>query len=169
MNLESDFKDFIQLLNQHKVDYMVVGGYALAFHGEPRFTGDMDIWINCSKENATRMVAVMHDFGAASVCFTKADFMNGAIIKQIGQPPLRIDILGEIDGVNYKDAIRDKQVYKSGGLSIPFIGVKDFIKNKEAVGGKKDLQDVKKLKPGLIKKRVSKKKGKSKIKKRGLR
>src|SRR5687767_13369358 len=125
MNLEPDFKEFVELLNRHQVDYMVVGGYALAFHGEPRFTGDMDIWIHRTEENAERMVAVMHDFGTASMGFTKEDFMDDSIVKQIGQPPLRIDILGEIDGVRYEDAVKDKQLYKSQGLSIPFIGVRD--------------------------------------------
>src|SRR5205823_1701330 len=124
--------------NKHKVEYMVVGGYALAFHGEPRFTGDMDIWIDVSKDNAEKMVNVMHAFGAASLGFTKQDFLDDSIIKQMGQPPLRIDILGTIDGVLYADAIKDKQYFKSKELTIPFIGLKDFIKNKEAVGRTKD-------------------------------
>lgn len=156
MNLDPDFKDFVELLNKHQVEYMVVGGYALAFHGEPRFTGDMDIWIDCSELNAEKMMMVMNDFGAASIGFTKEDFMDGGIIKQIGQPPLRIDILGHIDGVSYADALKDKQVYKSEGIRIPYIGVKDFIKNKEAIGRKKDLMDVAKIKPKLIKKRKRK-------------
>lgn len=160
MNLEPDFRDFVELLNKHEVEYMVVGGYALAFHGEPRFTGDLDIWIDCSETNAEKMVTVMKDFGAASLGFTKEDFIDEGIIKQIGQPPLRIDILGEIDGVKYSEALRDKQKFKSQGLSIPFIGAKDFIKNKEAVGRKKDLEDVRKLEPKLLEKRVQK--GKSK-------
>lgn len=146
MNLEPDFMEFIEWLNKHKVDYMVVGGYALAFHGEPRFTGDMDIWINCTEENAEKMMAVMRDFGMSTLGFTKADFRNDNIVKQIGQPPLRIDILGAIDGVRYEEAVKNKQHFKTGKLIIHYIGVKDFIKNKEAVGRKKDLADVKKLK-----------------------
>jgi hypothetical protein len=165
MILEPDFRDFVELLNKYEVEYMVVGGYALAFHGEPRFTGDMDIWIDCTKINAEKMVTVMKDFGAASLGFTKEDFLEPGIIKQIGQPPLRIDILGEIDGVNYANAKKDKQYFKSQDLNIPFIGVTDFIKNKQAVGRKKDLQDVKnikKSKPKVIEKKKTaiKKKGK---------
>lgn len=140
MNLEKDFSDFFELLNDHGVEYMVVGGYALAFHGEPRFTGDMDIWIDVSASNSEKMVKVMHDFGAASLGFTKEDFMDEGIIKQIGQPPLRIDILGAIDGVNYEDAKKDKKFFTDGAFSIPFIGVQDFIKNKEAAGRKKILR-----------------------------
>lgn len=167
MNLEPDFRDFVVLLNKHAVEYMVVGGYALAFHGEPRFTGDMDIWIDCTEANAERMVTVLKDFGAASLGFTKVDFLDGGIIKQIGQPPLRIDILGEIDGVSYADAIKGKQYFKSKDLNIPFIGLADFIKNKEAAGRKKDLDDVKKVRkaqPNPIKKKkkkdIPRKKGK---------
>lgn len=153
MNLEPDFRDFVELLNKHEVEYMVVGGYALAFHGEPRFTGDLDIWIDCSEGNARKMVNVMRDFGAASLGFTKEDFMDEGIIKQIGQPPLRIDILGAIDGVKYCDAEKDKQQFTSQNLSIPYIGVKDFIKNKEAVGRKKDREDSKRIRPKLMEKK----------------
>lgn len=159
MNLEPDFRDFVHLLNKHEVEYMVVGGYALAFHGEPRFTGDLDIWIDCTEINSEKMLSVMKDFGAASLGFTKKDFMDEGIIKQIGQPPLRIDILGVIDGVKYSEAVRDKQQFKSQDLTIPYIGVKDFIKNKEAVGRKKDLEDVRKLQKfqsKLIEKKVRK-------------
>ncbi len=157
MNLERDFQDFVELLNNHEVEYMVVGGYALAFHGEPRFTGDLDIWIDCTESNAEKMLLVMNDFGAASLGFTKKDFLDATIIKQIGQPPLRLDILSEIDGVKYSDAVKDKQHFKSGDLSIPVIGVRDFIKNKESVGRKKDFQDAKKMKPKLIGKKPNEK------------
>jgi hypothetical protein len=157
MNLEPDFRDFVEILNKHEVEYMVVGGYALAFHGEPRFTGDLDIWIDCTETNAKKMVAVMKDFGAASLGFTKKDFLDEAIIKQIGQPPLRIDILGEIDGVRYSDAVKDKQQFKSQQLSIPYIGVKDFIKNREAIARKKGLKDVKRVRPKMVEKNPSSK------------
>ncbi|HWR32888.1 MAG TPA: hypothetical protein VN451_05160 [Chitinophagaceae bacterium] len=164
MNLEPDFRDFVDLLNKHEVEYMVVGGYALAFHGEPRFTGDLDIWIDCTETNAEKMVTVMQNFGAASLGFTKADFLDEGIIKQIGQPPLRIDILSEIDGVRFTDAVKNKQLFKSLDITIPFIGAKDFIRNKEAVGRKKDMVDAKKMKPKLMvkKKGELKKKGKGK-------
>ena len=148
MNLEKDFLDFVGLLNSHKVDYMVVGGYALAFHGEPRTTGDMDIWIDCTQANAEKMVTVMNKFGMGSLGFKAADFSEPGIINQIGQPPLRIDILNEIDGVQFADAVKGKQLFKSGKLEIPFIGKDDFIRNKKATGRKKDLQDVKKIQPG---------------------
>jgi len=147
MLLEKDFVDFVQLLNQHDVAYMVVGGYALAFHGEPRTTGDMDIWIDCTKANAKKLVRVIQDFGMGALGLTEKDFLEPGIITQIGYPPLRIDILTEIDGVQFKNAIQNRKRFKHGSLDISFIGREDFIKNKEAAGRKKDLQDVKRLLP----------------------
>jgi hypothetical protein len=156
MNLEKDFAEFVKLLNKHEVDYMVVGGYALAFHGEPRMTGDMDIWIDCTGANADKMVVVMKDFGMGSLGFKAEDFSEPGIINQIGQPPLRIDILNEIDGVQFADAVKGKQVFRSGKLEIPFIGKDDFVKNKKATGRKKDLEDVRRIQPRLVKKNVRK-------------
>jgi hypothetical protein len=158
MILEKDFTDFIELLNLHRVDYLVVGGYALAFHGEPRTTGDLDIWIDCSSTNADKMVKVMNDFGMASLGFTSKDFAEPGIINQIGQPPLRIDILTEIDGVLFLNATKKKEYFKTDKLLIPFISKEDLIRNKTATGRKKDLADVKKLLPKAVKK--SKGKGK---------
>ena len=158
MNLERDFADFVNLLNEHEVNYMVVGGYALAFHGEPRTTGDMDIWIDCTEPNAEKMVAVMRDFGMGSLGFRKEDFTKPGIINQIGQPPLRIDILNEIDGVQFADAMKGRQFFKFGKIEIPFIGKNDFVKNKIASGRKKDMADVKKIAPKAIQNVKNKKK-----------
>ena len=162
MNLEKDFADFVELLNKHKVKYMVVGGYALAFHGEPRTTGDMDIWIDCKPVNAKKMVVVMNEFGMGSLGFKAEDFSEPGIINQIGQPPLRIDILNEIDGVLFEDAVKAKQHFKSGKLDIPFIGKEDFIRNKKATGRKKDLEDVKRIEPKTKKKKAATSAGKRK-------
>ena len=147
MNIERDFADFVALLNKHAVDYMVVGGYALAFHGEPRTTGDMDIWIDCTESNARKMVIVMVEFGMGSIGFRWEDFVEPGIVNQIGQPPLRIDILTEIDGVTFAEAAGGRQFFKSGNLRIPFIGREDFIKNKKASGRKKDLADIRRITP----------------------
>lgn len=150
MILEKDFTDFVELLNKYEAEYMVVGGYALGFHGEPRTTGDMDIWIDCTAANAAKMVKVVDEFGMSSLGLKEKDFLQPGIVTQIGYPPLRIDILNEIDGVQYSEAIKDKQYFKEGKIKIPFIGRNDFIRNKEAVGRKKDLKNVKKIKPKLI-------------------
>lgn len=146
MTLAEDFEDFIKLLNLHRVEYMVVGGYALAFHGKPRHTGDLDIWINISEQNAERMLQVINDFGLQALGFQKADFMTEGLISQIGYPPLRIDVLNAIDGVEFNDAFEDVQkIALENDLSINYIGLNDLVKNKLASGRRQDRTDVKTL------------------------
>ncbi|RZK50665.1 MAG: hypothetical protein EOO99_00375 [Pedobacter sp.] len=143
MTLSEDFEAFINLLNQYEVEYLVVGGYALAFHGHPRFTGDLDIWINTSVKNANKMVQVLTDFGFGSIGFTPDDFLEENTISQIGYPPLRIDILNSIDGVNFHEAFKHKVEIEIEDLKIKYIALGDLIKNKKAAGRTQDLLDVK--------------------------
>lgn len=158
MTLAKDFEEFVGLLNKHQVNYMVVGGYALALHGKPRHTGDLDIWINISDENAERMLQVLRDFGMGALGFKKADFLKPGYITQIGYPPLRIDILNNIDGVEFSEAVQNRQKIKlDDDLEISFIGLQDFIRNKEAAGRSQDLSDIKE-----IKKKVSQRQKKGK-------
>jgi len=146
MILAKDFEDFVRLLNHHKVEYMIVGGYALAFHGKPRHTGDLDIWINISENNAKLMLRVLKDFGLSSMNFKKEDFLKAGYISQIGYPPLRIDILNTIDGVDFKDAVKEMRILKvDDDLTINYIGLNDFIKNKKASGRSQDLTDIKEI------------------------
>ncbi len=145
MTLDKDFEDFIVLLNQHGVDYMVVGGYALAFHGKPRHTGDLDIWIDMSNENAEKMIQVIDKFGMASLGMERSDFLKEGGIAQIGYPPLRIDILNEIDGLGFKEAYPNKLIIDVEGLPVNYIGLNDLIKNKQASGRKQDISDVNEL------------------------
>src|SRR5437899_3972139 len=134
MILAQDFEDFVRLLNTHEVKYMVVGGYALAFHGKPRHTGDLDIWINISEDNAERMLKVLKDFGLSSLGFEKDDFLKPGYITQIGYPPLRIDILNNIDGIEFSEAVQNMQRVNLDDFEISYIGLGDFIKNKQASG-----------------------------------
>jgi hypothetical protein len=143
---EQDFIDFIELLNQHSVDYMVVGAHALAFHGRPRHTGDLDIWIKPSEENAAKLVNVLNDFGFASLGLKETDFLKDNYVTQLGYPPLRIDILNSISGVEFDDAYKNKIEGEVDGLDVKFINVTEFIKNKEASGRQKDLSDIASLK-----------------------
>lgn len=146
MTLAEDFEDFVKLLNQYKIEYMVVGGYALAFHGKPRHTGDLDIWINISEDNALRMLEVIGDFGLQSLGFQKEDFLTEGLISQIGYPPLRIDLLNLIDGVTFKEALPDMQkIELDNDLTINYIGLNDLVKNKQASARRQDLTDVKTL------------------------
>jgi len=142
MNLEKDFEDFVRLLNEYHVDYMIVGGYALAFHGKPRHTGELDIWIAISDTNAGKMQLVIDDFGMASLGLKKADFLQAGIITQIGYPPLRIDILNEIDGISFEEASLNKATIDIDGLAVKYIGLDDLIKNKLASGRHQDISDV---------------------------
>src|SRR5476651_466363 len=108
MILEKDFQEFIELLNKHEVAYMVVGAHALAFHGRPRHTGDLDIWINPSEQNAIKLVDVLNEFGFGSLGLTKSDFLKENYVTQLGYPPLRIDILNTISGVEFDEAYANK-------------------------------------------------------------
>ncbi|HEY2582583.1 MAG TPA: nucleotidyltransferase [Mucilaginibacter sp.] len=145
MTLDKDFEDFVSLLNRYKVDYMIVGGYALAFHGKPRHTGDLDIWIDISNDNAKKMVHVTDEFGMASLGMEEEDFLQKGGITQIGYPPLRIDILNEIDGIDFHQAYPNKLTIDVDGLSINYIGLDDLIKNKQASGRSQDITDVNQL------------------------
>jgi predicted nucleotidyltransferase len=146
MTLAQDFEDFVKLLNKHQVDYMIVGGYALAFHGKPRHTGDLDIWINCSEANAEKLVMAIQEFGLASLGLSKSDFMKEGYVTQIGYPPLRIDILNTIDGVTFDSAFPNKLLVDVNGLEVKYIGLNDFIVNKTACGRSQDIADLREIK-----------------------
>ena len=145
MMFEQDFIDFIELLNINNVEYMVVGAHALAFHGRPRHTGDLDIWIKPSFENAEKMVKVLTDFGFGSLGLGKEDFLKENYVTQLGYPPLRIDILNSISGVDFDDAYKGRIIGQNEDLDISFINVADFITNKQASGRAKDLGDIEAL------------------------
>jgi len=151
MTLAQDFEDFIRLLNKFDVEYMVVGGYAMAFHGKPRYTGDLDIWINISEANAEKLIEVIKAFGMASLGLEKDDFLQPGYVSQIGYPPLRIDILNSIDGVNFKEAFQNRQKIVEDDLEISYISLNDLLQNKVASGRKQDIQDVREIKKELPK------------------
>jgi hypothetical protein len=142
MIFEKDFVDFIELLNTHNVEYMVVGAHALAYHGRPRHTGDLDIWIKPSLENAGKMISVLKDFGFGSLGLTEDDFLKENYVAQLGYPPLRIDILNSISGVNFDDAYKGRILGENDDLYVSFINISDFITNKKASGRPKDLGDI---------------------------
>ena len=146
MTLAQDFEDFVKLLNKHQVDYLVVGGYALAFHGKPRHTGDLDIWINSSEINSDKLVIAIKEFGLASLGLTKYDFMQEGYVTQIGYPPLRIDILNAIDGVKFEDAYPNRLLVDVNGIKVKYIGLKELVDNKTASGRSQDIADLKEIK-----------------------
>lgn len=145
MILEKDFQEFIELLNKHSVAYMVVGAHALAFHGKPRHTGDLDIWINPTDENAEKMIAVINEFGFGSVGLKKHDFLRDHYVTQLGYPPLKIDILNSISGVTFDEAYNNRLFIDVDGLNIGYIGLDDLIKNKQGTARKQDIADLENL------------------------
>lgn len=141
MNIHPDFSDFISALNQNNVDYVIVGAYDLAFLGYPRYTGDIDIWINPTTVNAKALLKAISDFGMKSLSLTKEDILSGNII-QIGYPPVRIDILTILDGLTADEIGSSRQQGSFGKLLVFYLGRDAFIKNKRATGRLKDLADL---------------------------
>jgi len=141
-----DFEEFFRLLNVHKVRYLVVGGYAFAIHAYPRFTNDLDIWIDTEVENAEKILQVLNDFGFQELEITIEDLTSPDRIIQLGYPPLRIDLITNIDGVDFKTAWEHKDTSSYGKQRINIISRDLFVRNKTACGRKKDLDDLDKLK-----------------------
>jgi hypothetical protein len=130
------------LLEENKVEYLVVGAFALGFYGSPRSTGDIDVWIKVDAENAKRIVKTLDAFGLASLGYKESDFLDRNMIVQLGVPPVRIDIIMGISGVEFEEAYRNKVTVKKEGVRIDYISRNDFIKNKKASGRLKDLADI---------------------------
>jgi predicted nucleotidyltransferase len=140
-----DFREFIGLLNKYKAKYMVVGGYAVGIHGHPRYTGDLDIWLLPDDDNANKILNAIKDFGFDSLDIKATDLTKEDSIIQLGYPPLRIDLLTNIDGVEFDDCYPNKKEIKIDGLQVYFIGYTDLIKNKKASGRHQDLGDIENL------------------------
>ncbi len=145
MEVHPDFKEFLELLNKHQVEYLIVGGYALAFHGVPRFTGDIDIFIYANPENAERVLKALEEFGFASSDLTAEDFTSSNKVIQLGTPPVRVDIITSLTGISWEEVIKSRVPGNYGGVPVYFISKSDFIKNKRAIGRMKDLADIEAL------------------------
>lgn len=144
--LNRDFKEFAESLNACGVDYLVVGGYALAAHGHPRYTGDIDFWVSPATGNIDRVILALHRFGFGSLGLSAADFVPDTVV-QLGQPPRRIDLMTSIDGVDFTSCWGRREILVLDGVSLPFIGLEDFKANKRATGRLKDLADLAALEP----------------------
>jgi predicted nucleotidyltransferase len=145
MEIQKDFKELLESFNANNVEYMIVGGYALAFHGAPRYTGDIDLFIKPDKENAQRVMDALDEFGFGSVGIELSDLEYENKVIQLGVPPVRIDIITSISGVTWKDASASKVKGEYGGVSVHFIGLNQFIENKKSIGRKKDMADLEAL------------------------
>lgn len=145
MRLDPDFRDFVELFTANEVRFLVVGGYAVAAHGLPRFTGDLDAWVWVNSENASRIVRSLEAFGFSGLGLTESDFNQPDRVVQLGYPPYRIDILTSIDGVEFDDAWTRRVVLDLDGIDVPFIGRDDLLANKRAAGRPQDVADVERL------------------------
>ena len=143
--LTDDFKEFLQWLTASRVDYLLVGGYAVGLHGYPRATNDLDVWVRATPENATRIVEALRGFGFGSVTIAPELFINPRSIVRLGVPPFRIEIMTSIDGVVYDECRARAVEFDVEGLAVPTISLSDLRVNKRAAGRHKDLADLENL------------------------
>ncbi len=143
--LNKDFKEFIKYLNENKVKYLIVGGYAVALHGYPRYTKDMGVWIEMSNENAANMIKALNQFGFDSSGLKKSDFLEPNQFIQLGYPPNRIDIINSLSGVDFESCYSSKVVTMVDDIEVNFIDLENLKKNKKASGRFQDLADVENL------------------------
>ncbi len=139
--LNPDFKDILSAFIAEKVEFLVVGGYAMAFHGYVRATGDIDLWIRCSDENAERVWRALQTFGAPLFDLNIEDLKTPGMVFQIGLVPNRIDVITQIDGVEFEAAWQEHQTVEIEGLKIPVIGKVQLLINKQSTGRPKDRND----------------------------
>ena len=143
--LNKDFKEFVQFLNANAVEYLVVGGYALMAHGHPRYTGDIDFWVDPTQANITKLLTALHQFGFSSLDLKEEDFFAEQAVIQLGFPPARIDLMVAVSGVEFASAYQSRLEVDLDGVSISVISRADFIRNKQATGRAKDFADLKEL------------------------
>lgn len=143
--LNLDFKEFIQLLNANDVHYLVVGGYAVAYFGYPRYTKDIDIWVQLERGNAVNVVHALRQFGFGTLGLTVEDFLVADQIIQLGYPPARIDLLTTLPGVDFDECYAARTDVEMDSVVVHFIGRVHLIQNKRASGRLQDLADVEQL------------------------
>jgi hypothetical protein len=145
MELDKDFSEFVALFIDHDVQFLIVGGYALAAHGLPRATGDLDAWVRVSEANSVKIFAALREFGFGDVGVSASDFDHEDSVVQLGFPPYRIDILTSVDGIDFDGAWDRRMLVEVNNLSVPFISRDDLIANKKAAGRPQDIADVQRL------------------------
>src|SRR5512139_2427835 len=145
MEVQQDFRDLLALFNAHRVEYIIVGAHALAYHGAPRYTGDMDILVRPHPENAKRIIEALDEFGFGSLGLVAGDFTVPDRVIQLGVAPVRIDIVTSITGVSWEEAAAGRVQGSYGDVVVHFLGRQEFILNKRALGRKKDQADLEAL------------------------
>ncbi len=150
--MNKDFKELLQALNDNQVEYLIVGGYALIEYTEPRYTKDLDIWIDADPGNAQKVLEALSEFGAPSFGATVDDLSCAGNVLQIGVAPLRIDIVTSIDGVEFAEAWLNKAQVDFDGVPVFIIGADDLLKNKKSTKRERDKEDAKALEAAINKK-----------------
>lgn len=145
ISLPLDFKEFLKLLNDKGVEYLLIGGYAVAYYGYPRATNDMDVWIAVNPANAERVVHALREFGFDTPDLSTALFTTVNRIIRMGMPPMRIEISTGISGVNFEECYKDRQVAVLDGVQVSIISLRHLKVNKRASGRYKDLNDLENL------------------------
>jgi hypothetical protein len=153
MQIPSDYRDLLRLLNRHRVRYLIVGAYAVAYYTEPRYTKDLDIWIESKIENARRVYGALREFGAPLKDITVEDFTNKNLFYQIGVAPVRVDMIMGISDIDFKLAWKNRNKAIFEGIRVNVIGINELIKSKEKTGRPFDLKDIEILKLRLKLKR----------------
>jgi hypothetical protein len=147
VDLNRDFQEFLRSFVQHDVRFLIIGGYALAVHGHPRYTKDLDVWVWPEPANADRILAALDEFGFGSLGLEASDFLEPGVIIQLGREPQRIDLLTFASGLEFQAAFENRVLVEIGGVEVPFLSVDDLRTNKTATGRLRDLADVEDLPP----------------------
>jgi hypothetical protein len=145
MRLNRDFQEFVAALSSRNVRFLIVGGYAVAAHGHPRYTKDLDIWVWADPRNAESILESLNDFGLGGLDLQASDFVEPNAVVQLGFEPQRIDILTSVTGLSFDEAYPNRQMLSIGDITAPFISLDDLVKNKLATGRIQDLADVEAL------------------------
>ncbi len=142
IQIPQDFREFIQLLNNNEVEYLIIGGYAVAYYGYVRYTCDIDFFIAINKDTAKRMVSVFEQFGFKPDELTPELFLENGQVLRIGVEPMRLEVLNKISGVDFETCYKHKEVLDVDGFKLNFIGINELIKNKKSTERSKDKLDV---------------------------
>jgi predicted nucleotidyltransferase len=145
MKISPDFREFIACANERDVRFLIVGGYAVAYYGYPRYTKDLDVWVDSTRANAERILAALEDFGFGAVELEPEDFLDPERVVQLGYPPLRIDLLTSVSGVSFDQCYPNRRIVEIDDVEVPFIGLDDLKSNKRASGRHQDLADLENL------------------------
>ena len=145
MELDKDFREFIELLNEHKVKYLIIGGYAVNFHGYPRYTKDIDFWLWMNEPNIKKLIKAIEEFGFGGLNLEAKDFMAPENIIQLGYEPYRIDLLVEVEGIDFEECYERRTEAELDGTKVKFLSLMDLITVKKTAGRLQDLADAEQL------------------------